>query len=175
MSKKKDKRQALLQKGKETYENMNAMQKGELLTALIQLYHDKPSQQTLMPIMQCLMDNIPVGVPMKVSEEDMKVIEEAKARRDPNPTKVTMKTLILKKPEGGNYMPVFSRRSEVPDEFFGKYYWLQMPFKECAKLVKKMESVDEIIINTFSQKLILPQQALESITLVDELRPSDDK
>ena len=163
-----------LQKAKAVYESLNAVQRGELLTDLITLYNQKRDPQTLMPVMQCLMDNVAVGVPMRVSEEDMKMIQAAKASQEKIPTRISMKTVVLRTPEGVNYLPVFSRRGEVPQEFFEKYYWIQMPFKECAKLVKSMEQVDQIIINTFTQRLILPEQTLDGITLVDGLRPAEE-
>jgi len=171
---KNDKRKATMEKAKAAYENLNAQQRGELLTALIQLYHQKQDQTTLMPVMQCLMDNVPVGVPMKVSEEDMKLMKEAKENKTGASLKVSMKTVILKHPDGRAYMPVFSRQAEVPKEFFEKYYWLQMPFKQCAKLVSQMENVEEIVINTFTHKLFVPKKVLESMTLVDDLRPADE-
>ena len=162
------------QKAKAFYQSMNGAQRGELLTMLIELYNEKQTQQTLMPIMQCLMDDLPVGVPMKVTEEGLKTIEAAKANHDGQPTKVSMKTVILKNEEGNPYLPVFSKKTEVPEDLLKRYYWLQMSFKEVARMVKNMESVNEIVINPFTKKLVLPQQALDGITIMDELRPSKE-
>lgn len=170
---KKVKRKVTMEQAKAAYENLNVQQRGELLTALIQRYQQKQDQTTLLPVMQCLMDNVPVGVPMRVSEEDMKLLKEAKENKSGASLKVSMKTVILKHSDGRLYMPVFSRQAEVPKEFFDKYYWLQMPFKQCAKLVQQMENVEEIVINTFTHKMFVPKQVLESMTLVDELRPAD--
>ena len=163
-----------MQKAKAAYENLTTAQRGVLLTELIKIYNQNQSPQTLMPILQCLMDRTVVGVPMRVSEEDMKLLEASRAKQEKAPAKISMKTVVLKTPEGVNYLPVFSTRGEVPQEFFEKYYWLQMPFKECAKLVKSMEQVDQIIINTFTQRLVLPEETLDGIIMVDGLRPADD-
>lgn len=176
MKKADDKRKLNKQKGKLLYENMNAAQKGELLTGLLMLYNKKPEQQNLLPIMQMLMDSVPVGVPMKIDEADLELIKAAKEKKIQLEKKqVNMKTVILRMTDGKAFLPVFSRKQEVPKEFYDKYYWVQMPFKECAKLVKSMVGVDEIRINTYTQNLILPKEALESVLIVDQLRPADEK
>ena len=176
MKKADNKRKMTRQEAKAAYQNMTPAQKGELLSALLILYNKKPVQENLMPVMQMLMDNVPVGVPMKIDEKDLEMVKEAKEKKiELERGKVTMKTVILKHPDGKDFLPVFSRKQEVPKEFYDKYFWVQMPFKDCAKLVKSMLAVDEIRINSFTQNLIMPKEALDSVLIVDQLRPFDEK
>ena len=109
MSKNKDSRKAAYKKAREAYESMNAAQRGELLTAMIALYQKNQTQQNLLPVMQCLMDNVPVGVPMKVSQEDMEMIKAARDNKEnAQQIKVSMKTVVLRHKDGRAYFPVFS-------------------------------------------------------------------
>jgi len=158
---------------REAFTNMNASEKGDMLTAMLKLHKKKQTQEAYMAVLRCLMDDIPVGVPMKISEEDAKMIREAKAKNQKVELgKVKMQPAVMKHPTGGYFLPVFSRIPEVDADYYRQHFWIQLPFTKCIKIVLNAEVLNGIVINVFTQGLTLPQNSLKNILDAAQLRPT---
>ena len=74
-----------------------------------------------------------------------------------------MKPDILKNESGNFYFPVFSTKDEAPESYSNNFSWMNLPFVQCCNLVKNHADTNEIIINAYSNSLIIKQELIDIV------------
>ena len=100
---------------------------------------------------------------MEFSEEDKKRFAEAKPGDKVQPKdKVKIKPGLLRTKEGKLYFPVFTMKDKIPEDR-KNVSSMKMPFPECVKMALGVKNAEAIVINPFSENLLLSRSNLEII------------
>lgn len=83
------------------------------------------------------------------------------AQNDPKNPALQPRPMVLRNKDEVNYLPVFTSKEQIPED--QKYpAMIMVPFMECAKLAdRQKEHISGIVLNPFTQNLIIKQQAIE--------------
>lgn len=102
------------------------------LSVLLSLHKEKKTDETLMSVLRCLMENPPLWVPMQGNTPDM---TESDA--------------------GEHLLPLFTSMDQVADSYREGRRWEQMLFLELKPYVTKKSGLSGILINGFSHEFVL--------------------
>lgn len=121
------------------------------------------SKESFVKVMELLEKTVlylPAMMPENLDEETKKNIAEGKG-----PTKLPKDARImpclLKKDNGEQVLPVFSSKGHIPEDKKSPAI-LAMPYFTCvAMAMANKEKVQAIVLNPFTQNIMIPQQILE--------------
>ena len=143
------------------------LQDGRVLTYLIQQFIKEPKKENLIRVFRCLRDsNVWIPMNMELSKEDEEQFKQAQ-KGDTITTKegIRLRPEVVKGQEGVSYLPVFSRKDEMPKQFQENNTIVHVSFMECIQIVKRMSHIDEIVLNGYTngKSIKLDLQYLEAI------------
>lgn len=132
------------------------------LEALIAEFAKDRSNENFVKIMECLEKAtviVPTLMPENVSREDMKQAKAGKAIKISKDARFT--PCLLKKENGEQAFPIFSSRSQIPEDKASPAV-LAIPFFTCVSMVMaNVEKVEAVVLNPFTQSVVIPKQVLE--------------
>lgn len=136
------------------------------LKRLIETYHADKSRESLAAILEYLRQDVSVWIPtlVSISPKDEEMFKAAKAG-DTVTTQdnIRMRIDILKNSEGQRFFPGFSSIQEAPEQYRGQFSWVSMSFKSCVESVMKSNDIHAIVLNAFSENLVLTRDILALI------------
>lgn len=136
------------------------LEDGKILTALIARYSEESTRDNLISILRCLRDS-QVWVPMNlnISDEDAEqFINSKKGDIVKSKDSIHLKPDILRTDDGTLFFPVFSQSEQMPYEYIQHFSTINLPFTQCVEMTEKMSDVDNIVVNAFTDRLLLDHQ-----------------
>ena len=146
---------------------------GEIVTELIKDFMINKNEYNFKTVMSCLRDSdVYISARMVFSEEDQKRFAQAKKGEKVIPKdKVKLNPGLLKTKDGKVYFPVFTMEEKIPEDQKKNAPALKIPFMECIKMVLGVPSTEAMVVNPFSENLLLNKNNLE---IISKLPPSQD-
>ena len=143
------------------------LQDGRILTYLIQQFIKEPKNENLMQVFRCLR-NSDVWVPMnmKIGKADQERFEQSKSGEIITTEEgIQLKAKLVQGTEGVPYLPVFSRKDQIPKQFQERCSIVHLSFLDCIQLVRHLSAPSEIVLNGYTngKSIKLDQQYLEAI------------
>lgn len=133
----------------------------ELETLAAEFAKDR-SKENFVKIMECLEKStifVPTMLPENMSSADMKQAKAGKEVKLAKDAKFT--PCILKKESGEQALPIFSSKAQIPKDKTSPAV-LAMPFFTCVAMVMaNVEKVETVVLNPFTQNIVIPKQILE--------------
>lgn len=102
---------------------------------------------------------LPTMMPENLDEETAALLKEGKGAKLPKDTKIL--PCLLKKENGEQALPIFSSPKYIPKERTSPAL-LALPFFTCVSMaLANVERVQVIVLNPFTNNIVLPKQILE--------------
>ena len=127
------------------------------LEALIETFAKERTNENFVKVMEQLERSVlyvPAMMPQNLDKEAMENMREGKGMKLPKDAKVL--PFLLKKESGEQALPVFSSLKQVPKDKKSPAI-LALPFFNCvAMAMANQEKVQMVVLNPYTQTLILP-------------------
>ena len=146
---------------------------GHIVTELIKDFMENKNEYNFKTVMSCLRDSdVYISARMVFSEEDQTRFAEAKPGEKISPKdKVKLNPGLLKTKDGKIYFPVFTMEEKIPEDQKKNAPGIKIPFTECIKMVLNVPTTEAMVVNPFSENLLLNKQNLQ---IIANLPPSED-
>lgn len=128
--------------------------------------NEKGERMTKILNILSFLQNTTVWVPCSAKYSDRDVQKFLSAKKGDVITtedEMRMKPDILKNEAGNLYFPVFSTKDEAPESYAKNFSWMNMSFVQCCNLVKSHAETDEIIINAYSNSLVIKKELIDIV------------
>ena len=115
-------------------------------------------------ILEYMQDNL-AWVPCNAdySEEDYNKIKDLKAGDTFSFENTKFKPDMLKHTSGQIFFPLFSQKEEAPADYADGFSWVKMPIAQCCRLAKNNPDCNGIIVNAFTNSLLITNELIEII------------
>lgn len=155
------------------YINPETLQNGNVLLYLKHSFIEKKSGEAMLPLLCCLRDS-QVIVPMNaiISDEDINSLMGAK-KGDilTNKNDIRLKPDILQ--NGKQFLfPMFSNEGEMPEDYASRFSSINMNVVDCIKMAKSYKKVSGIVLDAFTDPVILPYSIADMILEIESRLPS---
>ncbi|MBQ6805955.1 MAG: SseB family protein [Lachnospiraceae bacterium] len=138
------------------------MTNNSVLETLTEEFVKDRSKENFVKIMEQLEKAVvfvPTMMPENLDEESKKQVAEGKAIKLPKESKIM--PCLLRKENGEQAMPIFSSQKHISTEQKSPAV-LAMPFFTCVAMVMaNTEKVQAIVLNPFTQNIVIPKEILE--------------
>ena len=102
---------------------------------------------------------VPAMMPQNIDAETEKLLKEGKPTQLPNQAKIL--PCLLKKETGEQVLPIFTSPAQIPQDKKSPVV-LTLPFFSCiAMLMNASQKLEGMVINPFTQNMLLPWSILE--------------
>lgn len=132
------------------------------LEALTAEFAKDRSKENFVKIMEQLEKStilVPTMIPENISSEEMRQAKSGKQLKLAKDARFT--PCLLKKDTGEQALPIFSSQAQIPKDKTSPAV-LAMPFFTCVSMVmSNAEKVETIVLNPFTQSVVIPKQILE--------------
>lgn len=132
------------------------------LETLIEDFMKSRTNENFVKLMEQLEKSVvylPTMMPENLDEETTAALKEGKAAKLPKDTKIL--PCLLKKESGEQALPIFSAPKHISKEHKSPGL-LAMPFFNCVSMaLANAERVQVVVLNPFTNNIILPKQILE--------------
>lgn len=102
---------------------------------------------------------LPIMMPDNLDKETMEALKTGSGAKVPKDTKIV--PCLLKKESGEQALPIFSSQLQIPEKQKSPAV-VALPFFTCVSMaMANTEKVQAVVLNPFTQNIILPKQILE--------------
>lgn len=148
------------------YPTADELADGSILKHLIVSFTQENSAAVRQALMQCLRDSV---VAVTATKVDPLVASTAPVRDDGLSDPLIMdngstyRPSILENDAGQRWFPTFSSVTEISSELSGQASVIMLPMSQCVELARTHGGLAGIVVNVFSENLILPGRTCDYI------------
>lgn len=129
----------------------------DLVCRLIKDFNTEQDTDTLRLLIAVLM-SVQVSVPMTVSMDNADVEKFLHAKVGDTVTTggaIRMKPDMLRNGAGELFVPAFTLKEEVPEDYRRSFSWITMDFMNCVHKAYRNEYCAGVVINGFSESFVV--------------------
>jgi len=151
------------------------LESGRVLLYLKHEFLSNRSKETLFPLLSCLRDSnviVPVNVTMSDFDKE-KFLNSKQGDVVTTSDEIRCKPDILK--NGDNFFfPMFSNEEQIPEEYGNNFSKVVLPVLRCINMAKSYEHVCGIVIDAFTEPLVLEYEIADLIFEFESRLKSED-
>ena len=133
--------------------------KTDKVSASIRKHHEDRGKESYMEVLKSLRDAVFL-IPLTEHRMIMPGKEEDSGKKKGNQKRPD----ILRTAKGQLLFPIFSSEDEIPEDYYGRFEWVRLPFWQSLLCMAAFPTVKDMIINPFSNNFVLQKEVLDYVT-----------
>ena len=131
----------------------------DAVSAKIRRHHEDRGKESYLEVLKSLRDAVML-VPLTQQSTHPGSFSETSAEKESAGKRLD----ILRTSKGQLLFPVFSSEEEIPDNYRERFEWIRLPFRQCLLTMAAFPTVEDMIVNPFSNNFVLQKEVLEYVT-----------